>query len=121
MAALTEPLGARLIAELLNAGKVQTDAVQQLGVVHDAHERDDRIQRIKKLKKLHARWVGPVRYTADGLPLLAPMMVGPVPAAAIAGVGLLAWTVIVTGDQLDTSRRFFPDRWAGVVRRAGGG
>lgn len=121
MAALTEPLGARLIAELLNAGKVQTDAIQQLGVVQDAHERDDRIQRIKKLKKLHARWVGPVRYTADGLPLLAPIMVGPVAAAAIAGVGLLAWTVIVTGDQLDTSRRSFPDRWAGVVRRAGGG
>ena len=117
--ALTEPLGARLIGKLVDDDKVRADAKQRLSQARDVRERDRRIERMEKLKTLHARWVGPVRFTADGLPLLTPVMVGPVPAAAIAAVGLLGWTVFVTGDQLDTSRKLFPDLWPGVVRRAG--
>jgi hypothetical protein len=120
MNAVSDPIGAALIARLLDADKVRAAATLKLSEAKDDREMDDRIQRMKKLKKLHARWVGPVRYVGDGLPLLVPVMIGPVSAAAIAGVGLLAWSVLVTGDQLDTSRRFFPDCWPGVVRRAGG-
>ena len=119
MSALTEPLGARLVGKLVDDDKVRADAKQRLGQAPDAGERDRRIERMKKLKTLHSRWVGPVRIVADGLPLLTPVMVGPVPSAAIAAVGLLGWTVFVTGDQLDTSRKLFPDLWPGVVRRAG--
>jgi hypothetical protein len=117
--ALTEPLGARLVGKLVDDDKVRADAKQRLCQARDVRERDRRIERMEKLKTLHARWVGPVRIVADGLPLLTPVMVGPVPSVAIAAVGLLGWTVFVTGDQLDTSRKFFPDLWPGVVRRAG--
>jgi hypothetical protein len=120
MESVNDSLGAALIAKLLDAGKVRGDAAQRLNEAAAGGERDDRIKRMRKLKRLHERWVGPVRYTAEGLPLLIPVMVGPVSAAAIAAVGLLSWTVVITGDQLDSSRRLIPDFWPGVVRRAGG-
>jgi hypothetical protein len=119
-AELTESLGARLVAKLVDADRVRSNAEERLTKARNARQRKRRIQKMKRVKTLHSRWVGPVRFVADGLPFLAPMMIGPVPTAAIAGVGLLGWTVIVTGDQLDTTRRFFPDLWCGVVRRAGG-
>ena len=119
-AELTETLGARLVVRLVDADRVRSNAEERLTRARNARQRKRRIQKMKHVKTLHRRWVGPVRFVADGLPFLAPMMIGPVPTAAIAGVGLLGWTVIVTGDQLDTTRKFFPDLWCGVVRRAGG-
>jgi hypothetical protein len=118
--ALTESLGARLIAKLVDADTVRSNAKTQLSGARDDRERDRRIRKVNHVKTLNARWVGPVRFVAHGLPLLAPIMIGPVPTVAIAGAGLLGWTVLVTGDQLDTTRRFFPDLCPGVVRRAGG-
>ena len=46
-------------------------------------------------------------------------MLGPVPAAPSAGAALIAWTVMISGDQLD-SEGFFPNFWTGVVQRSGG-
>jgi len=48
------------------------------------------------------------------LPLPIPMPVAPIAAAV-----LFVWTVLVSGDQLD-SKGPFPGFWKGVVRRSEG-
>jgi hypothetical protein len=112
-----ERFGATVMSDLLNAPDVRARAVSRLAT---APNPDARLQRVQKMKRQHSRWVGPVRLVAHGIPKLWAVMIGPVPAGAIATVGLLGYTAVVTGDQLDSSRIFVPDLWAGVVRRADG-
>jgi hypothetical protein len=45
-------------------------------------------------------------------------MVGPIPAWAIADCALLAWTLVISADQLDSIETV--DFWPGVVRIAAG-
>ncbi|MCU1645419.1 MAG: hypothetical protein JWN03_5694 [Nocardia sp.] len=86
-------------------------------------DRQQRGGRLVKLKKSNNRWVvGPVEVLALGLPTLWTVTIplggvgvaAAVPAAAI----LLAWVVLMSGDQLDASH--YPNFWKGVVRRSAG-
>ena len=69
--------------------------------------------------KTHQRWVGPVCVVSRGLAPLWAVPLGPVPTAPVAAVALLAWTVILTYDQLDAPGAPL-DVWKGVIRRADG-
>lgn len=86
-------------------------------------QRRSRSERLKKLEKSNRRWVGPVERLSGGIgPLWAiPIPCGPVPvpAAPAAAIVLLAWVVLLSGDQLDT-RHPYPNFWKGVVRRSQG-
>jgi hypothetical protein len=88
-----------------------------------ASDRDRRIEKLKKLEKSNRRWVGPVEALSHGIgPLWAvpiPCVPIPVPAAPAAAIVLLAWVVLISGDQLDAGRPY-PDVWKGVVRRSHG-
>jgi hypothetical protein len=93
------------------------DLENRIGVAYaGCGQRLSRRQRNAALKDLlqkNKRWVGPVRTAAKGLDFLWPVQVGPVPTAPIAACALLAWTLIITGDQLD-ARGPFPRFWVGV-------
>ena len=102
--------------KIARVNKVRAQAEANLAQVADP---DKAIKRLRKLKKTNAHWVGPVRYVARGLPLLHAATVAGVPAAPLAGAGLIAWAVLCTGDQLDAPGPF-PNVWKGVVRRAAG-
>lgn len=112
-----EPLSARAMDTLLGADDVRCRARASLATAPGPAAS---VCRIRQLNGLHRRWVGPVRLVAHGVPKLWAVPIGPVPAGAVAVVVLLAYTVIVTGDQIDSSRSFVTDLWTGVVRRAGG-
>jgi hypothetical protein len=112
-----DPFGAALIARIVGDDDVRARAAQQLRSVKRPRRA---IRRVRKTTTLHKHWVGPVPFAAKGLPALWAVPIGPVPAGAVPAVVLLAWTVLLTGDQLDSARPFVPDLWAGVVRRASG-
>jgi hypothetical protein len=82
-----------------------------------------RVRRLRKLQDSNGRWIGPVEILSLGLGSLwaVPIVMGPVvmPAAPAAAAALLAWVVLVSGDQLDTKRRV-PNFWKGVVQRSEG-
>ena len=115
-----DALGAGLIGKILDGKQIRTDASAALQTAKNSRQRNRRLRKVRKVDKLHQRWVGPVRLVAAGLPGLSAVLVGPVPASAIAAVVLLAWTVVVTGDQLDAHRWYVTNFWPGVVARAGG-
>ena len=72
----------------------------------------DDTARLRKILKHNKRWVGrPVPIAARFLHPLWAVPVGPVPAAPIAACVLLAWTVLFTGDQLDSPGPF-PNFWS---------
>jgi hypothetical protein len=72
-----------------------------------------RTDELDDLLKSNSRWVGPAGTAAKGLHFLWAVQLGPVPAAPIAACVMLAWTLIITGDQLD-ARGPFPNFWDGV-------
>lgn len=111
-----EQLCGGVMRKIARVNKVRAQAEANLAQVADP---DKAIKRLRKLKKTNAHWVGPVRYVARGLPLLHAATVAGVPAAPLAGAGLIAWAVLCTGDQLDAPGPF-PNVWKGVVRRAAG-
>jgi hypothetical protein len=112
-----DPFGAALIAGIVKDEDVRARAARQL---RSAEHPRRAARRVGKTATLHKHWVGPVPWVAKGLPALWAVPIGPVPAGAVAAVVLLAWTILLTGDQLDSDGQLFPDLWAGVVRRAGG-
>jgi hypothetical protein len=112
----SEQLCGGVMRKIARVDKVRAQAEANLAQVADP---DKAIERLQKLKKTNAHWVGPVRYVARGLPLLHAATVAGVPAAPLAGAGLIAWAVLCTGDQLDAPGPF-PNVWKGVVRRAAG-
>ncbi|WP_327139060.1 hypothetical protein [Nocardia sp. NBC_01327] len=87
-----------------------------------AQDRRRRGERLRKLEKSNKRWVGPVEKLSLGLGPLwivsIPLGIGTVAAAPAAAAVLLAWLVLMSGDQLDA--KHYPDFWKGVVRRAAG-
>jgi hypothetical protein len=112
-----DSFGAQVISIIVDADEVRSRAAAALA---GGPNRRRRLRRVRKTKSLHKKWVGPVPWLARGLGPLSLVMIGPIPAAAVAAVILLGWTVLLTGDQLDASGKVFPDLWAGVVRRAAG-
>jgi hypothetical protein len=111
-----DSLSEGLIEKLVTIKDVRSEAVKNLSNVPD---KKHAIKRLRKLKKTHSRWVGPVGIVSRGLPALSACHFAGVPAAPIAGAGLLAWTLLFTGDQLDAQGPY-PNIWKGVVRRAAG-
>jgi len=89
-----------------------------------ATERRTRARRLRKLENSNERWVEPVHILSSGLGKLwsVPIPLGPgiiVPAAPAAAAALLAWVVLVSGDQLDSDGHY-PNFWKGVVQRSEG-
>ncbi|MGX9790402.1 hypothetical protein [Mycobacterium sp. MMS18-G62] len=86
-------------------------------------ERRKRGDRLSKLEKSNKRWLTPIKVLSPGVGHLwsVPIPLGPVaiPAAPAAAAVLLAWALVLSGDQLDT-RYPYPNFWKGVVRRAQG-
>jgi hypothetical protein len=113
---VTETLAGHVIGRILRADEVRVEASRRLRAAGAPRKR---IRRLRRLAKSHHRWVGPVRVVSKGLPHLWAVPIGPVPAAPIAAVVLLAWTAILTSDQLDAPRAPL-DIWKGVIRRAAG-
>ena len=112
-----ESLAGKVLGRLWRADGVRAEATARLAAAPADTPR--RVRRLRRLVRANRRWVGPVRYAARGLPHLWAVPLGPVPAAPVAGVALLAWTTLVTADQLDAAGPY-PDVWRGVVRIAGG-
>ena len=114
---ITEAFAGNVVGKIVHSKQVRRVARERLSQASRQHARQ---KRLKALMKTHRRWVGPVRVVAGGLPHLWAVPVGPipVPAAPIAAVALLAWTVLITGDQLDSPG--YVDFWKGVIRRASG-
>jgi hypothetical protein len=69
---------------------------------------------LRKLEKSNTKWVGPVVPVSRGIPPLWTVPIGPVPAGAVAVSAMLARTVLISADQLDSY--LTPDFWAGVLR-----
>jgi hypothetical protein len=113
---------AQLMSRLYDTGDVLDRGTAAIDAAHGLELRA-RVRRLRKLEKSNGRWVGPVKLLSPGLGKLwaVPIPLGPVllPAAPAAAAALLAWVVLVSGDQLDT-RRHFPNFWKGVVRRSEG-
>lgn len=82
-------------------------------------ELDRRLRSLQKLARTNRRWVGPVRIVAKGLQPLWAVSAAGVPAAPVVACGLLAWTILLTGDQLDAGGPY-PDFWDGPRRIAAG-
>lgn len=86
-------------------------------------ERRKRGERLSKLEKSNKRWLTPIKVLSPGVGHLwcVPNPLGPIaiPAAPAAAAVLLAWALVLSGDQLDT-RYSYPNFWKGVVRRAQG-
>lgn len=114
---VTESLAGNVIGKFVHSKDVRRIARQRL---RQARRLGPRQKRLRALKKTHQKWVGPVRLVAKGLPHLWSVPAGPipVPAAPVAAVALLGWSVAITGDQLDS--RGYLDLWKGVIRRASG-
>jgi len=114
---IAESLGGRAVAKFLDADDVRRRAADAL---RDAPDHDARVRKIRKLVRSQDKWVAkPVGAASKGLPKLWPVLLGPVPAAPVGAVVLIAWTYLMTSDQLD-SRRALLNCWKGVVRRAEG-
>lgn len=112
-----ESLAGKVLGRLWRADGVRAEATARLAAA--PADTPQRVRRLRRLVHANRRWVGPVRYAARGLPHLWAVPLGPVPAAPVAGVALLAWTTLVTADQLDAAGPY-PDLWRGVVRIAAG-
>jgi hypothetical protein len=112
-----EALAGKVVGRVLRADGIRAEAVARLAADPRATAR--RVRRMRRLVRSNGRWVGPVRFAARGLPHLWGVPLGPVPAAPVAAVALLAWAIVVTGDQLDAAGPV-PDVWVGVLRIAGG-
>jgi hypothetical protein len=88
-------------------------------------ERNKRGARLGKLEKSNKKWLGPIKLLSPGvghlwyLPIPLPVPPHALPAAPAAAAVLLAWALLLSGDQLDT-RYPYPNFWKGVVRRAQG-
>ncbi|WP_156751690.1 hypothetical protein [Mycobacterium sp. E2497] len=88
-------------------------------------ERNRRGARLGKLEKSNKKWLGPIKLLSPGVghlwyvPIPLPVPPHALPAAPAAAAVLLAWTLLLSGDQLDT-RYPYPNFWKGVVRRAKG-
>jgi hypothetical protein len=115
-------LVADLMARLFNEPKVIADGTARIasaGLV----ARVRREHRLDRLRVSNERWVQPVDILSHGLGHLwlvpLPLPIGPIPVAPVAGMVLLVWVVLISGDQLDSPRPV-PDFWKGVVRRASG-
>jgi hypothetical protein len=115
---VSESLSGHIMGRIVHSKEVRRVARERLNATY---RKKNRIQRIRALKKTHRNCVGPVRIIARGLHYLWAVPLGPVPvpAAPVAAVALLGWTVLITGDQLDSPGPF-PNLWKGVVRRASG-
>ena len=89
-----------------------------------ARERRKRAKRLRKLVKSHERWLAPVEKLSGGLghlwlvPIPIPVWSHALPAAPAGAAVLLAWVMLLGGDQLDA--KGYPNFRKGVVRRAGG-
>jgi hypothetical protein len=112
-----ETLAGKVVGKVLRADGIRAEAVARLAAAPGETAR--RLRRMRRLARSNRRWVGPVRFAARGLPHLWGVPLGPVPAAPVAAAALLAWAIVVTGDQLDAAGPV-PDLWVGVVRIAGG-
>ncbi|WAC92246.1 hypothetical protein [Mycobacterium sp. Aquia_213] len=88
-------------------------------------ERNKRGARLGKLEKSNKKWLGPIKLLSPGvghlwyLPIPLPVPPHALPAAPAAAAVLLAWALVLSGDQLDTCYPY-PNFWKGVVRRAHG-
>ena len=88
-------------------------------------ERNKRGARLGKLEKSNKKWLGPIKVLSPGVghlwyvPIPLPVPPHALPAAPAAAAVLLAWALLLSGDQLDT-RHPYPNFWKGVVRRAQG-
>lgn len=90
-----------------------------------AGQRRNRATRLRKLEESNKKWLTPIKLLSPAtghlwcVPIPLPIPPHAIPAAPAAAAVLLAWTVLLSGDQLDT-RYPFPNVWKGVVRRAQG-
>jgi hypothetical protein len=88
-------------------------------------QRRKRATRLRKLEESNKKWLTPIKLLSPAtghlwcVPIPLPLPPHAIPAAPAASAVLLAWTLLLSGDQLDT-RYPFPDLWKGVVRRAQG-
>jgi hypothetical protein len=88
-------------------------------------ERNKRGARLAKLEQSNRKWLGPIKVLSPGVghlwfvPIPLPLPPHALPAAPAAAAVLLAWALLLSGDQLDT-RYPYPNIWKGVVRRAQG-
>jgi hypothetical protein len=114
---VSKPFAGNIVGRVTRSKEVRKVARVQLNAAADRKQCE---KRLLALKRTHRKWVGPVRIVAGGLRHLWAVPVGPVPipAAPVAAVALLGWTVLITGDLLDS--RGYPDCWKGVIRRASG-
>ncbi|MEO8908260.1 MAG: hypothetical protein ABI310_09315 [Microbacteriaceae bacterium] len=82
-----------------------------------------RAARLRKLERSNERWVGPIEIISKGIGPLwrVPIPLGPfiIPAGPVAAAVMLAWVVLISGDQLDRGG-IYPNVWKGVVRRSQG-
>lgn len=113
---LVEALAGKAVGRVMKASALRASAAEALAGAPDGALR---VRRIRTLKKKHHTWVGPVRILARGIPHLWTVPMGPVPAAPVVALGLIAWTLLVTGDQLDAPGRY-PRLWTGVLGYAQG-
>ncbi|MFI4971090.1 MAG: hypothetical protein ACHP7H_00305 [Hyphomicrobiales bacterium] len=116
------PIAAYPMALLLSEQHVIDEGSEALDGV-GGRKRQIREYRLEMLQASNKRWVRPVEWLSHGLgPLwlvILPLPIGPVPVAPIAAAVLFVWTVLISGDQLD-SPGIFPDFWKGVIRRSKG-
>jgi hypothetical protein len=119
---LLEPAVRRVMSTVLGEERIRQD-VQHLRVqqkqeylrqrAHGLHPNPvpNNAVALRRLLKHNKLTVGPVPIVSHGLhPLWAVSLAG-VPAAPIAGCLLLAWTILITGDQLDSPGKLFPNFW----------
>lgn len=102
------------LRSLFSACRVEFEAADALDSTNQ-EERSRRAERLNQLERRNGELVGPVQFIGrHAVPSLArlPAPGGPL-ASAIAGVVLLAWILLVTGDQLDAHG--YPRIWPGVV------
>ena len=91
-----------------------------------SRQRSGRGTRLRKLENSNKKWLTPIKLLSPAvghlwhvpIPLPVPPLVLPAAPAAAAAV-LLAWALVLGGNQLD-SRYPYPNFWKGVVRRAQG-
>lgn len=115
-----EPIATAI--KLANVKRNMTKFDPVTGRMTHAHEdpavSKQRAKKLRDLSKSNRRWVGPAERVAKGVHPLWAVSAGGVPAAPIAAAVILAWVILITGDQLD-SRGPFPNFWEGLRTIAG--
>ena len=110
----SETIASTAFKNLAKCRTIWTDGQLQLHRI-ESRERKRRVRGLKKLTRSNKRWVGPAGAVAAGLgPLWAAGVAG-VPAAPVVAFVLLAWSILITGDQLD-AEGLYPNFWKGVLR-----